>query len=129
MISHDMELCQYAEPYAGGCGLALKLLVNNLVDELHLNDIDRSIASLWACIIEQPEELSQLISTAKLDMEEWYKQKGIQNLKDSIDPLDLAFSTLYLNRTNRSGIIKAGVIGGKNRMVHTGWIAVSISQL
>lgn len=115
MISHDMELCQYAEPYAGGCGLALKLLVNNLVEELHLNDIDRSIASLWACIIEQPEELSQLISTAKLDMEEWYKQKGIQNLKDSIDPLDLAFSTLYLNRTNRSGIIKAGVIGGKKQ--------------
>src|SRR5699024_10156315 len=72
-------------------------------------------ASLWACIIEQPEELSQLISTAKLDMEEWYKQKGIQNLKDSIDPLDLAFSTLYLNRTNRSGIIKAGVIGGKKQ--------------
>lgn len=115
IISHDMELCQYAEPYAGGCGLALKLLTNNLVDELHINDIDRSIASLWTCIIEQPEELSQLISIAKLDMEEWYKQKKVQSVKENMDPLELAFSTLYLNRTNRSGIIKAGVIGGKKQ--------------
>lgn len=35
--------------------------------------------------------------------------------KETADDLSLAFSTLFLNRTNRSGIIKAGVIGGKNQ--------------
>jgi DNA adenine methylase len=115
IASHDMELCQYAEPYAGGCGLALRLLTNNIVDELHLNDIDQSIASLWSCIVDQPEELSKLISLTKIDMDEWYKQKAIQDIKDTADPLELAFSTLFLNRTNRSGIIKAGVIGGKKQ--------------
>lgn len=113
--SHNMKMCQYAEPYAGGCGLALNLLTNNVVDELHLNDIDQSIASLWSCIVNQPEELSNLISLAKINMDEWYKQKEIQNIKDTVDPLELAFSTLFLNRTNRSGIIKAGVIGGKRQ--------------
>ena len=113
--SHDMELCQYAEPYAGGCGLALRLLTNEVVDELHLNDIDQSIASLWNVIIHQPEELANLISLTKINMDEWYKQKAIQDIKDTADPLELAFSTLFLNRTNRSGIIKAGVIGGKKQ--------------
>lgn len=115
IASHDMDLCQYAEPYAGGCGLALRLLTNNVVEELHLNDIDQSIASLWNCIVNQPEELASLISSAKLDMDEWYKQKAIQDIKNTVDPLELAFSTLFLNRTNRSGIIKAGVIGGKKQ--------------
>ena len=113
IISHDMQSCQYAEPYAGGCGLALALLFEGVVDELYLNDIDPSIASLWQTILEQPNELVKLITTTKLDMDEWYRQKAIQNDKANVDPLSLAFSTLYLNRTNRSGIIKAGVIGGK----------------
>lgn len=115
IASHDMDLCQYAEPYAGGCGLALRLLTNNVVEELHLNDIDQSISSLWNCIVNQPEELASLISLAKIDMDEWYKQKAIQDIKGTVDPLELAFSTLFLNRTNRSGIIKAGVIGGKKQ--------------
>ncbi|SUQ09767.1 DNA adenine methylase [Suttonella ornithocola] len=110
-----MTSCQYAEPYAGGCGLALSLLFNNIVDEIYINDIDRSIASLWLCIMEHTEELSNRIRLAKLTIEEWEQQKSIQNHKDIADPLDLAFSTLYLNRTNRSGIIKAGVIGGYNQ--------------
>lgn len=113
--SHDMELCQYAEPYAGGCGLAFRLLTNGVVNELHLNDIDQSISSLWSCIVNQPEELSSLISLTKIDMDEWHRQKAVQDIKDTADPLKLAFSTLFLNRTNRSGIIKAGVIGGKKQ--------------
>lgn len=113
--SHNMGLCQYAEPYAGGCGLAFRLLTNGVVDELYLNDIDRSIAALWSTILNQPEELAKLISLAKFDMSEWYKQKAVQDVKHTVEPLILAFSTLYLNRTNRSGIIKAGVMGGKKQ--------------
>ncbi|MCX6749419.1 MAG: DNA adenine methylase, partial [Candidatus Pacearchaeota archaeon] len=42
----------------------------------------------------------------------WKKQKEIQKKKDESDLLRLGFSTFFLNRTNRSGILKAGVIGG-----------------
>jgi DNA adenine methylase len=33
--------------------------------------------------------------------------------RDSADLLNLGFATFFLNRTNRSGILEAGVIGGK----------------
>lgn len=110
--TNELNSCQYAEPYAGGCGLALLLLFEGYVDELYLNDIDSSIASLWKCIIEKPQELIEKVNSATFNIEEWKKQRGIQKNKDSSNLIDLAFSTLYLNRTNRSGIIKGGVMGG-----------------
>lgn len=115
LTSQNLSNCQYAEPYAGGCGLALSLLFNNKVEALFLNDLDPSIAMLWQAIIENPDELAQRISDVDITMDEWFIQKDIQLNKLNVSKLDLAFSTLFLNRTNRSGIIKGGVIGGKNQ--------------
>ena len=105
----------YAEPYAGGCGLALSLLFKEDVQELHLNDIDVSIASLWHCILNDTDRILRRINDVNVDMDEWAKQKAIQDNKENVDTLELAFSTLFLNRTNHSGIIKGGVMGGKNQ--------------
>lgn len=112
LISHNLDGWQYAEPYAGGCGLALSLLFDGTVSKLHLNDIDPSIASFWECAISRTDELADRVEKAVLNIDEWRKQKQIQKDKYASKTLDLAFSTLYLNRTNRSGIINAGVIGG-----------------
>ena len=105
----------YAEPYAGGCGLALSLLFKQDVQELHLNDIDISIASLWYCILNDTDKLLKKVYDVNVSMEEWRRQKLIQDSKETADTLELAFSTLFLNRTNHSGIIKGGVMGGKNQ--------------
>lgn len=111
----------YIEPFAGGCGLALLLLKNNIVSNLILNDIDKSIYCFWKSVLEYNTELCQMIDSATLTLEEREKQKYIQETKEKIntsekeDVLKLGFSTFYLNRVNRSGIIKAGVIGGKNQ--------------
>lgn len=105
----------YIEPYAGGAAVAIRLLINNDVDRIIINDYDRSIFSLWNTIVSRPEELIYLIENTPITMEQWYIQKVVQNQKENADELSLAFSTLFLNRTNRSGIIKAGVIGGKNQ--------------
>lgn len=109
------ESISYAEPYAGGCGLALSLLFKGNVQELHLNDVDVSIASLWQCILNDTDNLLKKLNDVNVDMDEWRKQKLIQEDKESADTLELAFSTLFLNRTNHSGIIKGGVMGGKNQ--------------
>ena len=46
-------------------------------------------------------------------MEEWNYHKERFNKSQNI--LELGFSTFYLNRTNVSGVIKGGVIGGKEQ--------------
>ncbi len=108
----------YIEPFAGGCGLALMLLKNNIVSNLILNDIDKSIYCFWKSVLKYNTELCQMIDSAILNLEEREIQKFIQNNKEKInirkkeDVLKLGFSTFYLNRVNRSGIINAGVIGG-----------------
>lgn len=112
LVSHNLDGWQYAEPYAGGCGLALSLLFDGVVSKLHLNDIDPSIATFWENLIFHTDELADRVENVTFTIEEWRKQKQIQKEKLTANPIDLAFSTLYLNRTNRSGIIKAGVIGG-----------------
>ncbi|MCK0470401.1 DNA adenine methylase [Halalkalibacter sp. APA_J-10(15)] len=56
-----------------------------------------------------------MIYDCEINIEEWYKQKEIQRNKSNSTLLELGFSTLFLNRTNRSGIIKGGVIGGKEQ--------------
>ena len=104
---------QYAEPYAGGCGLALALLYENAVSQIRVNDIDRGVYCFWHSVLENSEDLVALIKSTPLTVQEWHAQKEVYRQKDESNPLSLGFSTLFLNRTNRSGIIQgAGVIGG-----------------
>lgn len=105
----------YIEPYAGGAAVALNLLFEGIVNKIIINDFDRSIYALWYSIIYHPNKLIELIIDTEISMDEWYIQKEIQKNKESENLIRLGFSTLFLNRTNRSGIIKAGVIGGKNQ--------------
>ena len=109
----------YIEPYAGGAGVALRLLINRDVDRIMINDYDKSIYALWYSILNDSEKLIELIEKTDISIDEWYNQKSIQENKQLTENLlELGFSTLFLNRVNRSGIIKAGVIGGKNQTGH-----------
>jgi DNA adenine methylase len=103
---------QYVEPFAGGSSIALTLLFNEFVSHIHINDYDYAIYCFWHSILNNPEDLSKKIHDAKLDVEEWKKQKHINQHTEENCILDIGFSTFYLNRTNISGIIKGGVIGG-----------------
>jgi len=103
----------YAEPYAGGCGLALSLLYGGQASDIHVNDLDRSIWAFWYCVLNETEELVKLVEQTPITIEEWFRQREIQRSPRGADVLELGFSTFFLNRTNRSGVIKgAGVIGG-----------------
>ncbi|WP_323635245.1 DNA adenine methylase [Pectobacterium polaris] len=106
----------YIEPFSGGAGLALSLLFDGKVSRIILNDYDISIYALWHSILYETESLIEKILTTNIDINEWEKQKEIYKKSNSDDLLSLGFSTLFLNRTNRSGIIKAGVIGGKAQL-------------
>lgn len=102
----------YVEPYSGGAAVALFLLLEGFVERITINDRDRSIYAFWYCVLNKTNELCDMIEKAELTIPEWKKQREIQVNKKTTDLLTLGFSTFYLNRTNRSGIINAGVMGG-----------------
>lgn len=106
----------YVEPYSGGCGLALSLMFSGHVTKVHLNDLDRSIWAFWKCVLDHRDELVERIEHTELNISEWERQRTVQQSKASAEIIDLGFSTFYLNRTNRSGIIHGGgIIGGKSQ--------------
>jgi DNA adenine methylase len=72
------------------------------------------VYAFWKAVLTHTDALCARIADTAVTVEEWTRQKSVQ---DAVDPdeLDLAFSTFFLNRTNRSGIIKGGIIGGKNQ--------------
>ncbi|WP_235591775.1 DNA adenine methylase [Pseudoalteromonas sp. XI10] len=105
----------YVEPFAGGAGIAWYLLLNDKVKHVCINDINPSIYAFWHCVLHSTEELTQRIIDTPVTIEEWFKQKQVQECGEDSSILDLGFSTFFLNRTNRSGIIKGGVMGGKNQ--------------
>ncbi|EOY4305013.1 TPA: DNA adenine methylase [Proteus mirabilis] len=106
----------YIEPYAGGAGVALELLLQEYVRYIHINDIDIAIYSFWNSILNNTENFSKLVHDTKIDLENWEKQKNILLNSEKHSTLEIGFATFFLNRTNRSGILKAGVIGGKAQL-------------
>ncbi len=102
---------KYVEPFAGGAGLAWKLLLNSYVSHIYINDIDRAIYAFWHSTLNSTDEMCARIESAKINVSEWHRQRAIQDQRYST-LIDLGFSTLFMNRTNRSGIIRGGIIGG-----------------
>ncbi|MGL5741778.1 MAG: DNA adenine methylase [Legionella sp.] len=105
----------YLEPFAGGAGVALELLIQEYVRKIHINDIDPAIYSFWHAVLNTTDELCRLINDTPVNMDSWLKQKTLLSKTGNHSNLEIGFATFFLNRTNRSGILKAGVIGGKNQ--------------
>lgn len=102
----------YVEPFAGGSGLALKLLFNNDVDQLLLNDIDYRIYCFWQACLHDTERLCALISDCEVTVDTWRIQKSIYLSPESYTQTEVGFATFFLNRCNVSGVIQGGPIGG-----------------
>lgn len=108
---NDLFYGHYVEPFAGGSGIACKLLINDYVSQVHLNDVDPAIYAFWHSVLNNTDELCDRIRSVKITVKQWHKEKAIQD-QGRKTLIDHGFSTLFLNRTNRSGIIKGGIIGG-----------------
>lgn len=112
---NDLMDGTYIEPYAGGASVALTLLFDEYASKIKINDIDRSIFAFWHSVLEETEALCRLIRDTPVNLDMWARQREVQLHKADAELLELGFSTFYLNRTNRSGILSGGVIGGKNQ--------------
>jgi DNA adenine methylase len=103
------------ELFAGGAGLAIALLLNNKVKNIVINDLDYCIYSFWHSVINYTDELCQLVQDTDISVNQWEFQKNIYLNHTCHTSLEVGFATLFLNRTNRSGILNGGIIGGKNQ--------------
>ena len=102
----------YVEPYAGGSGVALYLLLNGYVKNITINDVDPIIYSFWHSVLNETDKLITQIEKTPVNMDVWYQQREVASNPENHSPLELGFAAFFLNRTNRSGILKGGVIGG-----------------
>ncbi len=111
------NLCDgiYVEPYAGGAAVALTLLLQGYAWEVVINDIDPLVYSFWWSVLNDTESLSRKIYDTPVTMQVWREQKFVHACSEQHSITDVGFATFFLNRTNRSGILQAGVIGGKNQ--------------
>ena len=102
----------YAELFAGGAGLAIKLLLKGDVSSIVINDYDRAVYCMWDAIVNHVEEMCEFIDSAVLDIETWKKMRDMYQDHDGVGDFELGKAAFYLNRTNVSGILSGGVIGG-----------------
>lgn len=105
----------YIEPFAGGAGIAMELLLRNVVSRIVINDYDKAIWSFWKAILTETDRFVEEIRTVPLTVDEWQKQHEILVTQNDKYSFELGFAAFYMNRTNRSGIIKGGVIGGQEQ--------------
>lgn len=79
----NMPNCTYVEPFAGGAGVALSLLLDNTVDRIVINDYDKAIYSFWRAVKQEPASLIDLIQSTPVTIDEWYRQKEIPMILNS----------------------------------------------
>lgn len=110
---NDLLGCAYYEPYAGGAGAALTLLSKGIVSRVHINDADPRVVAFWQAVLNSNERFIEQIHSVPLNIKEWRRQHAICVAADRRNSFALGFSAFYMNRCNRSGVLKgAGPIGG-----------------
>ena len=114
IAANDLRGCTYAEAFCGGAGLAMKLLLKGDVSKVVLNDYDPAVYSIWDAVVNHPDELCAYIESVSMGMAEWERCREIYQGAEE-PSLELGKAAFFLNRTNRSGILKGGVIGGREQ--------------
>ncbi len=112
---NGMQGCTYAEPYAGGAGVALSLLLAGRVSCVLLNDKCHLLTTFWKQMLHHTEIFIQCIEQIPITMETWKQCKLIIQNEEQFTPMEVAVAFFFLNRTNFSGVIHGGVIGGMNQ--------------
>ena len=104
---------EYVEPYAGGAGAALRLLCEEYVESITINDADPRIRCLWEALTQHNDAFLGMLDDVEVTVEEWRRQREVYLACCVDEVVQLGFATFFLNRTTRSGIVhNGGPIGG-----------------
>lgn len=117
ILENDLLGCRLVEPFCGGAGGTLPLLKSNIIDTLVINDLNIAVSAFWFSVKNNADELIRMIRNEPITIERWhYWREVYKSEPGQYSFLELGFSVFFLNRTNRSGILHAGPIGGRNQL-------------
>jgi DNA adenine methylase len=112
--------CTFYEPFAGGASVSLELLRLGFVSDAVLVEKDPLVFSFWWCVFNRTEDLCAAVDACPVSIETWQQLQPTRAIADPTDGrftvLQLATAGLFFNRTNFSGIIGAGPIGGEEQL-------------
>lgn len=112
MRANGLSGGHYLEPYAGGAGVALELLFHGDASHVHINDSDVAVFDFWMAVTKEPEEILRLLAETPITMAQWFHWRAVLRGDVEVSQVERGFATLFMNRTNRSGVLKGGVVGG-----------------
>lgn len=111
LVENGLVGCKYIEPYAGGAGLALRLLFEEYASTIVINDLDPLVHAFWLTCTQEPERFIRWIERCPVTVSRWKECKRKVS-HESEDTFAMATSFFFLNRTNVSGVLNGGIIGG-----------------
>jgi DNA adenine methylase len=108
--------CSFYEPFAGGSAVSLELLRLGYINTTTLLERDPLIYAFWWCVCNQFDDFLAAIRAAKVDLDTWNSLLPLREVdnpqKTEYSLLQLGVAGLFFNRTNFSGVMGAGPIGG-----------------
>jgi DNA adenine methylase len=112
--------CTFYEPYAGGASVSLQLLRLGFIDKAVLVERDPLVYAFWKSAIQKTEELCEAVMCCEITLDTWKALLPAREIKHptkahDIDIVSLGLAGLFFNRTNFSGIMGAGPIGGMSQ--------------
>lgn len=112
-LINNWDKVVYSEPYAGGAGAGVNLLLSNKVERIVINDANIGIYSFWQAVRNETDRFCEKVLNCPINLETWAECHKL--FQKSREPsFELGFATFFLTRTNRSGILNAGPIGGNS---------------
>ncbi|BAR04668.1 hypothetical phage protein [Parascardovia denticolens DSM 10105 = JCM 12538] len=131
-VGHLLEINHvdgtYIEPFAGGAGVAINLLLAGYVRRIIINDLDPGVSAFWRTLTQEKNKLVREIKEVPFDShtsldeftasdrEQYWERIHNRYLYDrNRSQADIAFDFFMLNRMNVSGILKGGPIGGHSQ--------------
>lgn len=115
LLENGLSGCCYIEPYAGGANVALELLRRDAVREVHINDVSEPVHAFWRAVLEETDALCRMIRDCEVSVKARAVQQEVLDNPNDHSILELGFATFYLNRTSFSGVLRGGVIGGRDQ--------------
>ncbi len=117
-----LEGCTLIEPYAGSAIVSIELLKKGTIDHAILVERDPLIYCFWKSVFNYTYDFIEQINQLSISIETWqafqiYRNNDFsnENQLDIKQILNYGIACLFFNRTNFSGILNAGPIGGKNQ--------------